>query len=262
MIEIKRGDINLTVAEVDEDSVNLVALGDLHVGAETFDETTLKRVVQFICDTKALVIGAGDWIENGTKTSVGAGVYLQKMPPKKQIEKVVELLSPIPKDQWLGAVIGNHEIRTLKDSGIDLMSVICLQLEIPYSGNTFCGIVSRPRDVAYSIYLTHSRSTGKMKGLEEAMIERDWERFLNFDIIGKAHGHYADLSEPKPYLTVDFASRAVVEKERYFWLTGGFLKWAGSYAADVPYRPHVVGTVALNLSFKHGKKVVNKIILR
>lgn len=259
---VKRDNFPVTIVETDREVVPVVCLSDMHVGNETFDEGCFKNVLAYVLRTKAYVIGGGDWIENATRYSVGAGVYSQKMPPKDQLNKVVEMLSVIPNEQWLGAVTGNHEVRSLKDSGIDMMAVMCQQLDIPYFQTSFYGIISKKDEIAYSIYFNHSRTSGKSKGNEEASMERDWEKFLNFDIIGKAHGHYADLSEPKPYLTMDLISRTVVEKERYLWMSGGYLGWAGSYAEETPYRPQKPGTVALLLNMKHKHKLVQKEIVR
>ena len=52
----------------------------------------------------------GDLLNNATKTSVSDS-YAEEIPPMEQINKAVELFSPI-KDKILAILTGNHESRT------------------------------------------------------------------------------------------------------------------------------------------------------
>jgi hypothetical protein len=204
----------------------------------------------------------GDIIENATKRSIGAGVYEQTIPPRDQITLAYEMLKEIPKENFIGAIGGNHEARTCKDSGFDPMMILCDKLDIPYLGNELFGIISRPDAISYTIYANHSLTGGKTRGLVENAIERDWMRWIDADIILKAHDHNLGFSDPIPTYSIDAVHRSVSVRERYIGLTGSCLTRSGSYATAVPYSPKPQGALAIYLTMKQHQRSIRHELIR
>lgn len=104
--------------------LNLYAIGDCHVGAETFDETALKKKIQIIRDDPyGVVTLCGDLGDFGLRASV-TNPLRATMQPAQQVEKIYELFEPIA-DKIVSAVPGNHEQRLTKESGIDPLLTLC-----------------------------------------------------------------------------------------------------------------------------------------
>jgi hypothetical protein len=253
-IEVKRPENWYPVAVVQTDrlEVPLVGLGDIHLGEPRCNRQKLKRVIGWIKDHEALWIGMGDWMENATRRSVGAGVYVQNIPPQEQIDKLVELIEPIA-GLCIGALIGNHEERTYKETGLDPMQTMCRELGIPYFGYELYAVIVRNdgnEGCAHSLYATHSGVTNKTAGLALNAVERDWAKFLDVDLMCKAHGHDVGLSVPQVHYGIDLYHRSVTRGYRRTLLTGHFLERPGSYAGSKPYPPKPTGTVAVWMSMK------------
>ena len=100
----------------------LFPIGDLHIGSPHFDKKELMNQLKLIDENrdKARIIIMGDLAETALKDSVGAGVYEQQENAQQQMMTAKVLLYPY-RDLIDGIVTGNHEERTYKNSGFDLM---------------------------------------------------------------------------------------------------------------------------------------------
>lgn len=104
--------------------LRLYAIGDCHVGAETFNETALKKKIQIIRDDPyGVVTLCGDLGDFGLRNSV-TNPLKATMQPAEQVDYIYELFAPI-KDKIVSAVPGNHEQRLVKESGIDPLLTLC-----------------------------------------------------------------------------------------------------------------------------------------
>lgn len=239
--------------------IPLYGIGDVHRGHRAHDAETLLRVITKIRDEGALWIGTGDWIENGSKRSIGDSWNTQTQTPQQQIDDMIELLKPIA-HQCIGAVKGNHEFRSEREMGIDPMQIICYALDIPYFGDIMHGIIRAERGdnqhgIAYSFCAMHTEMASKTQGLDENAMERDVFSAHVFDIMIKGHSHYYYVSPPIPYYTMDFPNKSVVERTRRIWATGNYLRWESSYAMKKPYKPIQPGTIMLHLSMGRQKAI-------
>jgi hypothetical protein len=256
-LQVNRNGYTCVKAVVDGD-VKLVGYGDLHYGAKTFNEKKAKEIRDYIREENCIWIGMGDFIENATKRSVGAGVYEQGPTPTEQMHYITDLLRPI-KDKCVGCVKGNHEERSVKDSGIDVLNWICGTLEIPYWEWEFFGIVSAPKR-CYTVYAVHSYMANKSAGLALNKSE-DIEKIVNTDIIMRGHTHkrVVHLSE---FLDIDPYNNQVSVRTRANVITGHFLERDKSYAASKPLRGDPAGTIALELNMnRHTPKKITPIYL-
>ena len=73
----------------------------------------------------------GDLLDCGTKTSIGASSYEQNLTPNEQLNYIVDIFKDYA-PQIDGVVMGNHEYRILKESGIDVTEQFCRQLGLKY----------------------------------------------------------------------------------------------------------------------------------
>ena len=128
-----RGDLELIVKQYPNtkawSTVRLYALGDIHVGAENFNEQAIKKKIDIIAhDPQGLVSVCGDLGDFGLKNSK-TNVYHATMQPRQQIEYIYNLFLPI-KDKIVSVVPGNHEERITREVGTCPLYDLCVRLGI------------------------------------------------------------------------------------------------------------------------------------
>jgi len=97
-------------------TVRLYAIGDVHVGSESFDERAIRKKISIIKDDPyGLVSLCGDLGDFGLKSSV-TNPLRATLQPREQIQFIYELFEPI-KDKIVSAVPGNHEDRLVREIG-------------------------------------------------------------------------------------------------------------------------------------------------
>lgn len=139
---------------LEQNKLNVYALGDIHVGAPQFDEDIIRNKLRIIEeDPCGCVVLCGDLADYGLKNS-RTNIYQATMQPKEQQEYVYELFNPI-KDKIAAAVPGNHEERITKEVGLCPLYDLCVRW----------GIEDRYREnVAITRYIF-----GKIKGTQQGV---------------------------------------------------------------------------------------------
>ena len=231
----------------------LINFSDLHVGHPNFKESVLDMGIRWALEYEALCIGGGDWMENATKHSIGAGVVEQIMTPQEQIEYLKGKFAPL-KDRFIGVYTGNHEDRTYKETGLDPMQIIAGALGLPYFPVEFFGIVSAcdktGHNTSYSVYAVHSDSGHKSSELSLNKIHSDWA-WVHADIKMKSHDHQLGFDWAET-ISVNKNTTSILERKEYAVLTGSCLGREGSYAAKKPRRPGSLGMIGLWLDMDRG----------
>jgi hypothetical protein len=244
-LQVNRKGYTCVRCRVDTDTVQLIGFGDLHIGASTYNEGKATEVREYIRNKNCIWIGMGDFIENASKKSIGAGVYEQLMTPKEQITYLRSFLEPI-KDKCIGYLRGNHEERSYKDSGIDVADIVCYELGLPYCDWEFFGIVAGQKR-SWKVYAVHSYMASKTAGLALNATENNIEKMLgDVDIIFRGHTHkrIVHLNE---WFQIDARNNTVKVRQRANVIIGHFLERDKSYAAARPMRGDPAGTIALEL---------------
>jgi len=122
-------DLSIIVRRYPEEwsKLRIYAIGDLHVGAQGFNESAVKKKIQIVKDdpNAALVI-CGDLGDFGLKNSK-TNVYQATMQPQEQQEYLYELFQPV-KDKISAACPGNHEERLVRETGINPLLTLCCRL--------------------------------------------------------------------------------------------------------------------------------------
>lgn len=184
------------IHRLDGRTIKVWAVADVHIGAREANidgpdgfAAFLKKVER---DPDSYIVIVGDLINNGLKDSM-TNVYHETMPPSAQIEKAVELLSPV-KDKILGAVGGNHERRTTKAVDIDIMHTIMVLLgkgDLYRPNFAFVRVFMEGESGArrnYSLYLTHGASDSKRRQFAYTL--------EGVDAVITAHTHNAIVERP------------------------------------------------------------------
>ena len=242
-------------------SVELHILADLHIGDPHCDLDLIKERIKTISETpNAYAMLNGDIINNSTKTSVG-DVYSEALTPMEQLNLAIELLEPI-KNKIIAVTNGNHEFRTWKMDGVDLMRLACQQLGIEdkYS-TTSClmflrfGEVSdghkeskgtgKLRMVSYVIYMNHGSGGGRKEGAKAIRLA-DMSSIVDADIYIHSHTHLPMVMKEAFYRTdVRNSSYALVDK--LFVNTSACLKYGG-YGETYEFKPSSTDTPIVLLS--------------
>ena len=242
-------------------SIKVLSLSDLHIGDELCNLKLIKRVLEEVKNSdNTFIILNGDLMNNATKNSV-SDVYSEKLTPMEQIIKLVELSEPI-KDRILVIHPGNHEARTYKDDGIDIIQIVAKQLGIEdrYSNGWWylyltLGMGEKGRPVMYTITGVHGYGGGRKNGGKiNNLVEMGDKVIADIYIMG--HTHTPIMTRNTIY-TPDFQHRTLVKRDKYYLMTNSFLEYGG-YGEMYGFTPSTTEHQELILD---GKKKLIKMIM-
>lgn len=175
-------------------TIKVWAVADVHIGAKEANlsgfSSFLRRIEQ---DADSYVVIVGDLLNNGLKDSL-TNVYEETMPPHAQVEKAVELLTPVA-GKILGCVGGNHELRTKRGVDIDIMAQVMTLLGKPelYRPNmAFIRVRLKNGEKStcdsYSLLLVHGKTENKKRRFAYAV--------EGVDAIISGHTHNGIVEKP------------------------------------------------------------------
>lgn len=250
--------------------VELHTFSDWHIGDVHCDVKQIKEEISAVAEKKnAFVILNGDLMNNATKTSV-SDCYAEKMPPQQQIDTLVDLLEPI-KDKILMITQGNHEVRTYRNDGIDLTSIVASRLGlldkyVREGGVLFLrfGRVSRGnketqnpnnvRKMCYSIYATHGSGGGRKEGAKAIRLA-DMASIVDCDVYIHSHTHLP-LAMKQAFYRTSVPNSTVAFVEKLFVNTAAKLKYGG-YGQSGEFKPSSRSNPIILLSGEKREMVVN-----
>lgn len=231
--------------------IKIVLFSDLHIGSNKCRLDLIKEQIETVRkDKNCYAIILGDLINNATKGSV-SDIYSEGLPPMEQMKLAVSLFEPI-KDKIIAVTSGNHERRTYRDDGIDLMQFFSLQLGLDdiYDYCACCvGVkfgritcseggshnIKGANPATYFIYLSHGDgSSGRLIGSKANNLERRGE-IVNADVIVAGHTHQPMVFSTARYEIIR-THCAIKRKETLFVNAGSFLEYE-SYAEERGMRP-------------------------
>lgn len=235
-------------------SVELHIFADEHLGDEHSDLKRLLARIEHVKNTpNAYCILNGDIIDNATKTSIG-DIYTQVFNPMEQLEKAVEIFSPI-KDKILCITHGNHENRTYKNEGINLSCLLANQLGLAYKYTPTSATIfirfgnghssTRNRKVCYTIYVLHGGGGGRKEGAKANRLA-DMASIIDTDIYIHSHTHLPMIMK-QAFHRIDTANSAVALVDKLFVNTAANLKYGG-YGEAGEFKPSSKDTPTIYLS--------------
>jgi len=228
-------------------------IGDIHLGHKETNEHLVKTYLDWAKKRKyCLVLGMGDLMETGVKTSYG--LWDQKTHPNQQFKDVIKLFKPLKK-RLIGLLDGNHEQRIYKRTGFNVTEQLSAQLKTPYLGvGKFITIKVKKDDLKqeYTFYATHGSSAAwTLGGKINAGIRM--ARGYVADCLLHAHIHLLftfNLSQYKP------VGKDVILSDFKVVYTGSFVEHANTYVHVKGMPPTSLGCPRIELHADMHKMVV------
>lgn len=229
---------------------------DEHIGDEYCDIKRLLARIDYVKNTpNAYCILNGDIVDNATKTSIG-DTYTQEFNPMEQLQKAVEMFSPI-KDKILCITHGNHENRTYKKEGINLSYLIAAQLGLqdrytPTSAVIFLRFGKgnkhlHDRKISYTIYALHGSGGGRKEGAKAIRLA-EMASIIDTDIYIHSHTHLPMVIK-QAFHRIDVMNSTVAIVDKLFVNTATNLKYGG-YGEAEEFKPSSMDTPVIYLNGK------------
>lgn len=182
-------------------------------------------------DDHAAVVLLGDLINNGIKSSV-TNVYKEKYSPKEQKRQMVELLDTISGKIVCG-VRGNHEYRSAKESDVDVMEDMFLQLGIGQAYMQDMGILKTSlgeklnrKQATYSFGVAHGARGGQLLG--SGLNKPDAFQAIVEGIDGIMSGHtHKPIKAPSARLQFDPHNNNVIRTKTLIFICTSWLGYGG-----------------------------------
>lgn len=227
-------DFTPVIHQLDGRTIRVWAIADVHIGAKECDIDGFTKFLKRIeSDPDSYVVICGDLLNNGIKDSL-TNVYDEVLPPHAQIEKAVELLSPI-KDRIFGVVGGNHELRSKREVDLDPLYSVCLLLdrgEVYRQNMCFIrvGLWDTGMRDEYTLLLVHGKTPNKKKHFQYAI--------EGVDCIISGHTHNGIVEKPARLV---FTHRNTVKVLPLVSITATSWLDYGGYAARGLFLPQQTG---------------------
>lgn len=232
------------------EGVTITPLGDLHLGDKNCDLNTIKaRIEEIRSKIGQYTILTGDIINNAIKSSV-SDIYSEELSPMEQINRVVELFEPI-KNKIIAICSGNHERRTYKETGVDIMYMIAVHLgltDIYTNENAVVFVKFGDGRPTYSIYVMHGSGGGKKVGSKLNKLS-EMGSVIDADIFIHSHTHLPAIFRDAYYRTSP-QKCSVVLVDKLYINVGATLNYGG-YAEIQGFVPASKETPTI---FLNGKK--------
>lgn len=231
-------------------TIEIIPFADLHLGDPLCDIQLIKEKIEYVKNNdNVYCLLNGDIMNNTTKTSVG-DVYSEQLTPMDQLQRAIELFEPI-KDKILCVTNGNHEARTWRNDGLDLMALMCSQLNIQerYAKESALiflrfGTLARnnketngsgkTRMASYTLFVTHGSGGGRKEGSKAARLA-DMASIVDADIYVHSHTHLPMVMKQAFYRT-DIRNNAVALVDKLFVNTSAALNYGG-YGEAFEFKP-------------------------
>jgi len=233
------------------EEIEVLAIADVHVGSP---ESKLKKLIDVIqsASEQTFFIFLGDILDNAIIDSV-SDVYAQTMSPEEALHLFSNLLD-LCGGRVLGVVSGNHELRTRKRVGVDILGVVCEEKKVPYSPNILVldvavGMNARRgsrRRVQYTIACGHGYSSARGIGAKVTANGRIIDVIMNADIYLTAHTHQPSVVKLARF-EADTRNKRLFQREAFLVTVPS---WVGyeHYAAQKFMHPTAEGYISLTLS--------------
>lgn len=224
--------------------VIVAPLYDVHYGHHAHKSEKFLGYLRWIAETpNVYAILGGDTMENALDD--GRGMYYdQEESPGTQLDEATRLLAPIA-HRILVAVPGNHEERTRKRSGIDVMQILAERLKIPYfPGPVLMDVMGNTYKWAF--YVWHGAGNAQTKGGKMNMAARPkgWTGVVNFIVAGHVHDC---IAEAEVILVPDPLRCRLVRVKQWIVVAQSFLGWYKTYAYRFGWKPPADGGVSMEL---------------
>jgi len=244
--------------DIINDEIEIVALGDLHIGDSNCDYKLLYKQIEYINkNDNCFVIGMGDYLNNALRLSK-TDVY-SAVAPQKEFQDAIEILGKIKTSKWIAMTTGNHEHRTYKEAGIDLNRFLAYELDIEDIYHPTISVIHlQLKNTAYWIHIHHGAGGGSTKGGISNKMNKLGNIISNTDIVLMGHTHQQIHFTESRYF-VDKKHDKIHKHTQHLINTGNCLGYKDGYAEAMILTPTAKGNAILKLGDTHkahgGKKI-------
>lgn len=196
--------------------VNVIAIGDFHIGSKQFNKDFFKQMLKQIKDLpRKRIYLMGDCLELASK-NVGDSAFQTECSVEEQREYFINNIKPFS-DDIVGYCMGNHEYRLNKEYGYNIVKDMCRELGVNYYNQNIDTF--RVNDFDFSIYTRHGKGSSQRRHLAMGKMEKEMQDTVA-DLYIQGHTHrlmfWSNLKRfPKGY------------KRIYFAQSGHFLNYEG-----------------------------------
>lgn len=208
------------------DEVAIIPIGDIHIGNKNADLAAVKKVIKTVEENGYYWIGMGDYADsilpNDRRYDFDV-IDKSLATPQAQLDYLEDLFHPI-REKCLGLLTGNHEDVIRRRYQFDLTRILCKVLDVEYLGyNTFYRLkfVREGHRRKFDFFATHGFFNGRTRSGRITRVEKLAE-FIEANLYLMGHTH--DLMVTTDIIYSLNTATKLVEKERTFVLTGGFLR--------------------------------------
>jgi len=217
--------------DFDMKAFTLYPLGDFHVGSPQSNIKFIKEVIHEIDENpQGYWVGMGDLMENAIVGSK-SDIYKQLIPPKEQLDYIVDLLNPI-RHKGLFLIAGNHEQRTVRATGILPEEYLSIQLQLPFMGFSCLAVFQllqskTPR--SFTCYMHHNWGGGYTPGGKVNRSVKLRDIVPTADATFSAHFHTTSRTPSTWYAP---GRNQVIKHVGYDYCVGSALEYDNSYAEE------------------------------
>ena len=242
-------------------SIKVLALSDFHIGDNLCNLKLIRQVLDEVKQSdNTFIILNGDLMNNSIKNSVSS-IYDETYSPMEALVKLCDLLEPV-KDRILVIHPGNHEWRSYKEDGVDIIRLVARQLGIEdrYSEGWWylyltLGMSNKQRPIMYTITGIHGYGGGRKNGGKiNNLVEMSDKVIADVYVMGHVH---TPIMTRNTIFMPDYQHRCLVQKDKYYLMTNSFLEYGG-YGEQFGFTPSTTDHQEMILD---GTKKLIKIIM-
>ena len=211
--------------------IKLLCLSDMHIGDSLCNLKLIRQVLEDVKNSdNTFIILNGDLMNNSIRNSVSS-IYDEVYSPMEALVKLCDLLEPV-KDRILVIHPGNHEWRSYKEDGIDIIKLVARQLGIEdrYSEGWWylyltLGMGNKGRPIMYTLTGIHGYGGGRKNGGKiNNLVEMSDKVIADVYVMGHTH---TPIMTRNTVFVPDYQHRSLVQKDKYYLMTNSFLEYAG-----------------------------------
>lgn len=245
--------------EAINNDIELIVLGDVHIGSPNFSDAKLKEAIDYILEKEnRYVILNGDIVDCTFKDSVG-NVYENAYTPSVALALAVEYLKPLAeKGRILCSVGGNHDHdRSSKLIDISIAQQLATMLGIAdkYSADSVVLFLKAEniingrtyKNAVYTIFCSHGNNGGGGTiGSKANALQKMENVIVNADVYIHSHTHSPMVFKDNCYF-LDHHKKIIVQKDRLFINTNAFLNYFNSYGEKKLLKPQSMSLPVIKL---------------
>lgn len=218
------------------ETVNVIPLGDFHIGSQQFNQDFFEYMLKQIQKLKnRRIYLMGDLLESASK-NVGNSAFTTRMSLEEQRAYLIDNLEPFF-DDIIGICIGNHEARLIKEYDYNIIADIAREIGCKYYNQNIDSF--KVNEYTIDVFTRHGKGTSGQRHLSMGKLERNTNS-IQADIYLEGHNHRC-LNWNKLYVDKTGLHR------KYYGYTGAFLNYDGY--ADSMYldiEPPAYQTISIN----------------